>query len=467
MNQATNQSLGFICLCVNSPKIKKINPITMKKLLPFLLLTPAVLFVVPGILARAAEPREAVFVQAPDSLTCVTPAGEWDLKSNLIYDATTSLSLGVEYGWGRRWSVDLSGSYNPWAFAEGRKWKHWLVQPELRFWTRQRQQGHFVGVHLLGGVYNLNRMYLPFRAFPTTNEYRFEGWGAGVGLTYGYRWNFNDRWAMEGQLGFGYIYSEYDRFCPVNCGVRQASGAHNYIGPTKIALNLIYRFGARKRRAARAAQADALRRYYMSLARRDTVTVRDTVVVRDTVIVRDTIRPPKPQTEEHNEKLTLHLQYGAGSSKLMPAYENNAVELATLSQLVDRIRRDTSVVIHRIHITGYCSIEGTAMLNNRLSYNRAQGVADYIARRYPSLRDLLLVEGRGEDWDGLLSEVERCPDLESRERVIDIIRNVGIYEGRERMLMELSGGRPYRWMLKEIFPQLRRIECSIDYTIRK
>lgn len=402
-----------------------------------------------------------------DSVSLASPAPEWDLKSNLILDATTSIALGVEYGWGRRWSIDLSGSYNPWTFADGRKWKHWLVQPELRYWTKACQSGHFVGVHLLGGVYNFNRMYLPFRAFPDTNEYRFEGWGVGVGLTYGYRWNFTERWGMEGQLGFGYIYTDYDRFCPEDCGERASTGTHHYIGPTKIALNLIYRFGAKKRRAARVARSEALRDYYMNMARRDTVVVRDTVVIRDTVVLRDTVRPVAPATQLRNEKLTLHLQYGAGSSKLLPDYKNNTAELDALARFVDRMRRDTSIVIHDIRIIGYCSIEGTAALNNKLSYNRAQGVADYFARRYPQMSDLLHVEGRGEDWDGLLAAVEETPTLESRERVEYIIRNVGVYEGRERMLMELSGGRPYRWMLSELFPQLRRIECSIDYSIRE
>lgn len=406
-------------------------------------------------------------IAVADSAHIAVPASEWDLKSNLIYDATTSISLGVEYGWGRRWSVDLSGSYNPWTYSGGRKWKHWLLQPELRYWTKARQYGHFIGVHLLGGVYNLNRMYLPFRHFPDTNEYRFEGWGAGIGLTYGYRWNFSERWGMEGQLGIGYVYSDYDRFCPVDCGVRLASGSHHYVGPTKVALNLIYRFGAKKRRAVRIARAEALHRYYTGLARRDTVVVRDTVIIRDTLVLRDTVRPLVPAMQLRNETLTLHLQYEVGSSKLQSGYKNNAAELDALAQFVDRMRRDTTVVIHDIRIIGYCSIEGTAAHNNKLSYNRAQGVADYFARRYPQMSDLLHVEGRGEDWDGLLRALEGIPDLESRARVEHIIRNVGIYEGRERQLMELSGGRPYRRMLSEIFPQLRRIECSIDYSIRE
>ena len=63
--------------------------------------------------------------------------------------------------------------------------------------------------------------------------------------------------------------------------------------------------------------------------------------------------------------------------------------------------------------------------------------------------------------------LSKVPNLAERTYIEYIVRNVGVYEGRERMLMELSGGVPYRRLLVLGFPQLRRIECSIDYTIRE
>ena len=51
------------------------------------------------------------------------------VKTNLLYDATSTLNLGVEFGLARRWTLDVSGNYNPWTFSENRKMKHWLVQP--------------------------------------------------------------------------------------------------------------------------------------------------------------------------------------------------------------------------------------------------------------------------------------------------------------------------------------------------
>ncbi|MFR7875400.1 MAG: DUF3575 domain-containing protein [Butyricimonas paravirosa] len=37
-------------------------------------------------------------------------------------------------------------NYNPWKWS-GIKFKHWLVQPELRYWLCDQFSGHFFGVH--------------------------------------------------------------------------------------------------------------------------------------------------------------------------------------------------------------------------------------------------------------------------------------------------------------------------------
>lgn len=77
------------------------------------------------------------------------------LKSNLLYDAFATLNAGVETGLADRWTLDVSVNYNGWTLSHDRKWKHWLLQPEARYWFCDRWAGHFVGAHLLGGQYNV------------------------------------------------------------------------------------------------------------------------------------------------------------------------------------------------------------------------------------------------------------------------------------------------------------------------
>lgn len=162
------------------------------------------------------------------------------VKTNLLYDATATVNLGAEIGLSPKWTLDLSGNYNGWTFSENKKWKHWLAQPEARYWLCERFNGHFVGAHLLGGQYNVGGIKLPFGLYKNLEDYRYEGWYAGVGLVYGYQWLLGKRWSIEAALGLGYIRAHYDQYdCP-HCGEWRGSGNKNYLGVTKAAVSLIY-----------------------------------------------------------------------------------------------------------------------------------------------------------------------------------------------------------------------------------
>lgn len=56
------------------------------------------------------------------------------LKSNLLYDATTTMNLGLEFGLARKWTLDVPVNYNPWKPDNGRRLRHWGIQPEVRYW---------------------------------------------------------------------------------------------------------------------------------------------------------------------------------------------------------------------------------------------------------------------------------------------------------------------------------------------
>lgn len=92
-----------------------------------------------------------------------TPLPLLAVKSNLLYNTTTSMNLGVEIGLAPKWTLDISGNYNPWTFSGNRKMKHWLVQPEVRYWPCQRFSGHFFGLHAHYAQFNVGGM-LPWGA---------------------------------------------------------------------------------------------------------------------------------------------------------------------------------------------------------------------------------------------------------------------------------------------------------------
>lgn len=181
-------------------------------------------------------------------LLFTTPAKSQDVavKTNLIYDALLTLDLGAEVSVAPQWTVELTGNLNDWTMSD-KRWKQWNLQPEVRYWFCQAFAGHFVGAHLIGCQYNFGHLDMPFKFLGTDfhklKDYRFQGWMAGAGIAYGYTWLLNKRWSMEAEIGLGWIYTRYDQFECHDCGQRiKRNRPHNYVGPTKAALNLIYNF---------------------------------------------------------------------------------------------------------------------------------------------------------------------------------------------------------------------------------
>ncbi len=164
-----------------------------------------------------------------------------NIKTNLLYDITSTINLGMEFRLGNRTSLDIPINYNPWTFQNNRKWKHVLLQPELRWWLRRTFEGHFFGLHAHWGYYNIAKLPEPFA--PHMQKYRFEGQLYGGGVSYGYRWNFSDRVAMEATLGAGVAVLDYKRYGCDNCGTYIEDTSRLWIGPTKIGINLIISLG--------------------------------------------------------------------------------------------------------------------------------------------------------------------------------------------------------------------------------
>lgn len=168
------------------------------------------------------------------------------LKTNLLSDAILSPNAGLEFRLAPRWSFDLSGQYNDWAVND-HKWKHWLVQPELRYWFCDAFAGHFIGLHALGGEYNYGNFDSKLSFFGTDysifkNE-RHQGWYIGAGIAWGYAVILSRHWNFEFELGIGYVYTHYDTYKCEGCGKKiDEDKSHNYFGPTKVAMNLVYEF---------------------------------------------------------------------------------------------------------------------------------------------------------------------------------------------------------------------------------
>lgn len=124
-----------------------------------------------------------------------------------------------------------------------KKWSHWLVQPEIRYWICERFNGWFLGLHAHGGQMNVGGINIPFilqNKHKEMKAHRYEGYFYGGGISAGYHWILSDRLNLEAALGIGYAHVRYDKFKCTACGQRTGKGGADYLGPTRVSLSIIY-----------------------------------------------------------------------------------------------------------------------------------------------------------------------------------------------------------------------------------
>ena len=163
-------------------------------------------------------------------------AQKWALKTNLFYDATTTVNLGTEIKTGNKTTLELPFNFNSWAFSGDKRLKHFLAQPEFRWWTCEPFTGHFFGVHAHYALFNVGGV-TPLKII---RDFRHQGWLAGGGVSYGYNWFLGKRWSLEFTLGVGYAYIDTDRYECGPCSAKLHSGKYHYFGPTKAGLTLVF-----------------------------------------------------------------------------------------------------------------------------------------------------------------------------------------------------------------------------------
>lgn len=162
------------------------------------------------------------------------------LKTNMPYLLTTSPNLGVEMAVSSRLSIELTTGFNPFKFGEYKRIKHWVVWPELRYWTIESFKGHFFGIHGVGGQFNFSGWDLGIDKFQALKNNRYQGSAIGAGLSYGYHWALNNIWALELTAGIGFARFNYETYSLDERETKIGQGKKNYFGPTKGSFSLVY-----------------------------------------------------------------------------------------------------------------------------------------------------------------------------------------------------------------------------------
>ena len=177
---------------------------------------------------------------------------------------------------------------------------------------------------------------------------------------------------------------------------------------------------------------------------------------------------PVAETEKHRAEVgTAYLDFQVGKSEILPDFRNNASELDKINGTIRSVTSDKNITPKGILLKGYASPEGSYASNDRLSDNRVKALREYIRSKNDFPMSFFTLENEPEDWSGFKAQAEADQDMPARNEVLDIINSDLQPDQKEAKLRALKGGAAFSYVLKNIFPSLRRSEYRIDYTVRE
>lgn len=176
------------------------------------------------------------------------------------------------------------------------------------------------------------------------------------------------------------------------------------------------------------------------------------------------IQPKAEVVKARSEQYEAHLDFPVGKSVILPDFMNNQTELRNIREMFNKVQNDKKLTITGVYIEGFASPEGPLKLNEQLSESRAEALKKYLSVHEQIPANLYNVSFGGENWEGLEKALEASNTKEKTE-FLNIIRNTSDIARRKEEIKRVGGGAPYRTMLKELYPALRKVNCRIDYTI--
>lgn len=172
-------------------------------------------------------------------------------------------------------------------------------------------------------------------------------------------------------------------------------------------------------------------------------------------------RPPKIWQEKGTARLNFNINKAFINTKLA----NNDAELDKICRTIDRVKNNPNVRITSIELHGYASPDGSYANNEKLAEMRTKAVYEHLIGIYPMDKDLFHFSSTAEDWQGVRDYVEQH-NVPQKKIVLSIIDSDMTPDEKEKAIA-LKAGEAHRFLIKEVYPQLRRTEYMVSYEIKE
>ena len=178
------------------------------------------------------------------------------------------------------------------------------------------------------------------------------------------------------------------------------------------------------------------------------------------------LAPARPLRKTHTEMSDIYLNFPVNEVVIYPNYMNNTEELNKAEAMVRSINDNVNFSIDDIQIVGHASPEGSVPSNQRLSDGRAAALKTYLMPKFENGDQLPIRSiGGGEGWDKTIELLEAA-SFNGRDELLTAIRNGDRSDAAETALKKIGGGAPYKEMLAQVYPKVRRVSCEVTYSVR-
>lgn len=179
-----------------------------------------------------------------------------------------------------------------------------------------------------------------------------------------------------------------------------------------------------------------------------------------------------------SDTLEMKVYFRKGSSEVDPSYRENAARLEAFRTQLSALLADTAAVVRYVSVRTSASPDGNTDTNRRLSDERARKLERLLQQTLPLDPLLFHYQSAGEDWESLAAIV-RTLEMPWRDEALYIIghtpqwivRDGRVVDGRKRQLKLLRGGEAWRWLEREVFPELRaaggHVRCVVYHPVRE
>lgn len=159
------------------------------------------------------------------------------------------------------------------------------------------------------------------------------------------------------------------------------------------------------------------------------------------------------------------INYDKGNSTVKRSEMRDA-DIKAMTDFITAANANVKLVVNNIEIVSYASPEGETERNSNLAADRASSASAFLmkANRQFNLNieaSQIIKSPKGEDWDGLKELISKS-NHEDKNIIISVAEMENDPAKREQEIKALS--TTYKFLDKDIFPQLRRSQMVVNYT---